>query len=413
MAGPKLNTTAGINQVFSGLRQDSALAALLGQRVAQPQQQGALAAILGVQEPAPEQGSPLSMIIGGLRKDFDDAVQGVQSAVSSLGAPGRAYRGEYDQVEIDPVTGAVSPFDPRMIDDAAELAGTIAVSGAPMVRPANSLGMFGGVSAKTADHGALARAKEMAANGADRDAVWQETGWFTGPDGKWRFEIDDHLAFFKGEATPAELTEARGSSAQDVFRHNPLFAAYPDTADIQIEGIKRSAHLLGRYRPAGLLDLDAAERIGINKRIAGGDADSVMLHELQHAIQEREGFASGGNTSQFADMPDAQAVSDARVLASIIKRGTPPDEAAAAFLNMVGRDAAPEARQLVRENISDLDALYRMPADPMDAYKRLPGEVEARNVQTRRNMTPAERRSKAPWTTQDVDDKNQIIRLNT
>lgn len=60
--------------------------------------------------------------------------------------------------------------------------------------PAGSVGMFAGRRAKTADLNALAKAEELASSGASRDAIWNETGWFQGPDKQWRFEIDDSQA---------------------------------------------------------------------------------------------------------------------------------------------------------------------------------------------------------------------------
>lgn len=47
--------------------------------------------------------------------------------------------------------------------------------------------------------------------------------------------------------------------------------------------------------------------------------------------------------------------------------------------------------------------------DPFDAYRRLSGEVEARNVQTRMNMTPEERRANPPYRTRDVDEDDIIM----
>lgn len=46
-----------------------------------------------------------------------------------------------------------------------------------------------------------------------------------------------------------------------------------------------------------------------------------------------------------------------------------------------------------------------------DLYHRSAGEVEARNVQKRMDMSAAERRAKAPWLTQDVPDEQQIVRF--
>lgn len=51
--------------------------------------------------------------------------------------------------------------------------------------------IFAGPAARTANRAMLRRAQDMAESGADRRAIWDETGWFRGPDGQWRFEIDD------------------------------------------------------------------------------------------------------------------------------------------------------------------------------------------------------------------------------
>lgn len=50
---------------------------------------------------------------------------------------------------------------------------------------------FGGENAQRADLDALDRAKEMERRGVAMDTIFRETGWYTGADGKWRFEIDD------------------------------------------------------------------------------------------------------------------------------------------------------------------------------------------------------------------------------
>ncbi len=66
---------------------------------------------------------------------------------------------------------------------------------------------------------------------------------------------------------------------------------------------------------------------------------------------------------------------------------------------------------------ADLEALVKLygldqkttPPTPSQMYRRAAGEVEARNVQSRMNMTPEERRAKAPWETQDTPDAQHII----
>ncbi len=50
---------------------------------------------------------------------------------------------------------------------------------------------YAGENANNADLDALARAKEMQAAGVADETIRQQTGWHTGMDGKWRWEIDD------------------------------------------------------------------------------------------------------------------------------------------------------------------------------------------------------------------------------
>ena len=45
----------------------------------------------------------------------------------------------------------------------------------------------------------------------------------------------------------------------------------------------------------------------------------------------------------------------------------------------------------------------------MRAYNNVSGEVEARAVQKRANMTPAERRARHPWLDYDVPESDQIV----
>lgn len=58
------------------------------------------------------------------------------------------------------------------------------------------------------------------------------------------------------------------------------------------------------------------------------------------------------------------------------------------------------------------EELFAMGANSKDPnYRRHAGEVEARNVQSRRNFTADERRAKPPWTTEDTPADQQIVVL--
>lgn len=203
----------------------------------------------------------------------------------------------------------------------------------------NALGMFGGQRAATADLEALSRAQKLAEGGATRDAIWDQTGWFQGPDKQWRFEIDDSGAKFN-------VAGDYPWSVSNALNHPDLTAAYPDLAGVKI----------GRTAPTGggsyMEDLDRIS-LGLYPHHKDG---STLLHETQHALQSRESFARGNNSK------DAPA------------------------------------------DIQSSGLGYEW-------YRRHAGEVEARNVQTRMNMTPEERRANPPWTTQDIPYEDQIVRM--
>lgn len=257
-----------------------------------------------------------------------------QSALAALMAPGRAYQ------STEPVTTE------QMVAPAADLAGLL-FSGGPAGAQAGAVGIFGGRLAKTADHAALARAEDMAAKGAPREQIWKETGWFQGADGKWRFEIDDSKAAVHQDVRQKFDAANVGDhvllhNSDRVLSHPELFEAYPGLWATNITLEKGGGY---PYQPHGSFSIreSGAQNIGINAATAP-QAETLMLHELQHAIQKREGWPFGAD------------------------------------FNAVGRDQ----------------------------YQRHAGEVEARNAERRRFMSPEERAAKPPWETQDYPYEQQV-----
>lgn len=82
----------------------------------------------GGSSPAPEWREPGTLVPiqfntdGGARLAVPKLATDAWNAIQ---APGKALRGEYDQLEVNPETGAVAPFDTRMMDDAANLASMV------------------------------------------------------------------------------------------------------------------------------------------------------------------------------------------------------------------------------------------------------------------------------------------------
>lgn len=312
------------------------------------------------------------------------------------------------------------------VNAAATAAGTVPVGGD--IAAGLMKAIFGGIGAKTADRAALMKAQDMLAAGGDRKAIWDDTGWFQGADGRWRFEIDDSAAAIDEMGFPqpvgqlgflddyardqygvggflklppnsperkAALAYANEKAAAarlkplgDVMDHPALYEAY-DVKDIPV-GRERNANL-------GFKGTWNGTEIGIADDT---DKTSTALHELQHVIQGKEGFALGGSPQgATADLDDfvGQSNEALRSLAREMERvgKSSPDYA----------DLRREYDRVMNEKLTRLDDF-----DRMDAYKRMAGEVEARNVQARRNMTPDQRRAVPPWETQDTPMDRQIVR---
>lgn len=224
--------------------------------------------------------------------------------------------------------------------------------------PAGSVGVFGGKLAKTANLSKLTDAQQLAANGAPREMIMDATGWFQGMDGKWRFEIPDYRA----AVNPSRVV---GGDAGDVLLHPDLYAAYPDLANIPIrtgmppgEAIHRPAttEMAQHGYPWNEHIRMSEEDLGSSGRYAG---KNILLHEMQHAIQDREGFAPGANAHDIA------------------------------------RRLEPQQGD-------------RIPPVAVNLYQRSAGEVEARNVERRSDIIPGEHRQ-FPWLTTDVDERSQVI----
>lgn len=97
---------------------------------------------------------------------------------------------------------------------------------------------FAGENAATANVETLSEARRRIEAGEDSETVRQETGWFQGYDGKWRFEIDDSGATLI-ENPNLEVREDDGDVYRvgklgDIFEHSELYEAYPELMDYTI-----------------------------------------------------------------------------------------------------------------------------------------------------------------------------------
>lgn len=151
-----------------------------------------------------------------------------------------------------------------------------------------SINSFAGEKAITANVGKLDQAKAMLEKGADEVEIWQKTGWFKDEiDDKWKFEINPR----GGELKP---NPPRNTVLYNVLNDEKLYEAYPELQLYKVE-------IASEYNPAALKALGSAnggfipsqKMIIINEKAT--DFKSTLYHEIQHAIQEIEGFSAGAS----------------------------------------------------------------------------------------------------------------------
>lgn len=148
-----------------------------------------------------------------------------------------------------------------------------------------------GQYSQTAKLNSLSGAVRMNENGTPMDTIRARTGWWLGKDGKWRYEIDDSaLSFDRNGYTDNAMYLA------DYVRHDKLFAAYPWIRGVKlkiVDVIAGNENLNGLYNHHN-------DTIYLKDGRTDKQMKSTLLHELQHVIQEYEGFATGANPNAAA-----------------------------------------------------------------------------------------------------------------
>lgn len=321
-------------------------------------------------------------------------------------------------------------------------------------------------------------AREMEKSGKGAKTIKIATGWERGADGKWRYEEEDFEYIPKGNAREKSLlerepwhkelmslsdkvyngeklsneeearfdelskkeTELKDSLKKsdikfldDYVSDNTLFKEYPELKQVKVEFYDGSFFDGGSYSHH-----DMTIRVNNNSPL---DAKSILVHEVQHAIQHIEGFSRGGNSRTYRNyLNSLKEKRDAWYMIDEFEEKSKElgsdasqmdvykavrDEYTSLGMSfgdgiMPSRDAFDKGfnlwvRGYDKEGYEDAYKEYQNLIEKFglgeskDRYHELSGEVEARNVQSRLNMTPEERRNTLASETEDVAREDQIF----
>ena len=313
-----------------------------------------------------------------------------------------------------------------------------------------------GVQGQNVDRDALREARIMEKNGEDAEDIRKATGWFRGADRMWRYEVDNGTDEFnrKGDNLKTEnpdyaeykslwgkmqdmtitdgewkrlqeLTKvvkpknaADGGKLSEYLKAPGLYEQYPQLKDITLRFEEMEEGLRGYYA-------HGKNEIVLNRDFLGeyasDKAKSTLLHEVQHWIQNYEGFASGASTEYWQNMlasgneivtKDMQE--QTRSLQSLRNRYPGIDRLARHAEKYVSEHDAEAYEDVYRQaaeagiNEGVLD-YYRGLRDfvmnpmkesraPFELYRDTAGEIEARDVQKRMDYTAEQRRAEKPDT---------------
>ena len=237
----------------------------------------------------------------------------------------------------------------------------------------------------------LSVAKDMEKNKKKAKAIKAATGWERGADGKWRYEMPDAKIKDTMNVGGGHIVKRyeddmlwNGGKLSKVIDAPELFKAYPQLKDVRIEtdAIMNDMPSNGEYNSkTNTITIHADELKYMN---------GILNHEIQHAIQDIEGFAKGGSP---------------RLIRGEVKKKL--NEVTKQIRQLRAEGKEDEAKALVEKNRGLYNAYQKN--DDYNSYKSLAGEVEARNVSARLNMTPEERRKSLAESTEDVARKDQIF----
>ena len=333
---------------------------------------------------------------------------------------------------------------------------------------------YAGTNAANADLEALEVAKGMAEQNVSAETIRQATGWFQGADGKWRFEIDDSgmrysargdlnygdpdywryrelldkleremLGIGSEAVTEAERAEyeelapryrdfylqpgvrgdgsATATRLSDYIQHDELFEQYPQLRDARLVFEDMEGGKQGSYNPD-------TNTITLSESLQNSERDDALVHEIQHAIQEAEGFARGASPQYWArreyESGDLVGERLRREHDNLFRSLSQEEqnqftryreldrELNRTMFAELGTEEAADYERYEAEQDALYDELYSnewfrklldlerrmddIPGEYRAMYSNTSGEIEARDAEARRKLTADERRAAPP-----------------
>ena len=251
----------------------------------------------------------------------------------------------------------------------------------------------------------LSVARRMEEAKKDAKTIKMATGWERGSDGKWRYETSD----IKPKPFEEWMDKKNLKLGDIIDSDSGLFEMYPKLKDFKVTRGKGKSTNAAIYTGLGKIEINFSKfkpymSIPSNREKIDGILHRVINHEIQHAIQDSEGFAQGVSPNAFR--PDAP-IGKLREMEEADGRMVERYNAMSYTEKALGEGV--RLKERILENRKEYNALASKYRFGMDGYTRAAGEVEARNTEKRIGMTEEERRASLASETEDVAREDQIL----
>jgi len=192
-------------------------------------------------------------------------------------------------------------------------------------------------------------------------------------------------------------------TVEEVMRHPQLFEAYPHLKGLQVHLLPATSRNNASYSPVEGI-------IRVNPNSTSKQALSSMLHELQHGVQEFEGWNKGADAGTFLKKYQGQ-------LDAIENRLIEANRAASKAAGTADYDRLMAIRDEIGKEYRDFQGPKSMGVydKATKEYKAHGGEAEARLTQARQKLTDEQRRNIYPFAkgenALDIDPEDAIIKM--
>lgn len=152
-------------------------------------------------------------------------------------------------------------------------------------------------------------ARMMEKEGSRPAVIKMATEWERGKDGKWRMEAaDGEFTRTLQEAVRPMSGGYAGCHLGDIWKNDALTEAYPNLQDLLIRIEKHSTSRIAASYESSRAGNFLEDTILVSPRLLEQGEDlqrGMILHEIQHYIQEKEGFAFGAGPLTARSIEDS------------------------------------------------------------------------------------------------------------